>query len=402
MRLEGRDVERGHEILRHHHAHHVADRVGREHSRDRESPGDLERERGFADATRAAEQQDERAFVLVLEVAPGQIAACVGLAESAREDLVGQTADHVAGHAALALRVQLALDLEDGLEGVPGVQTRRQQGLLQPPLAEGPSSVLAQHVEALARGRVEPLEVAPRRRAGQLGDQGPQLVAPHDHAVPHAAPDLLGDGIGVLEGEAELRQRVDQDAPHEGAKDAAVVHAHADARRPFLSLARRDGLGPGRPGRAAPRFESRQLPLGSPGAIGDRRRAPGLATRRIFAGHGGRPYHRPAPRTRGTTPTTRTGTRVLARCHDPFRSQCDKSDGFWVDLPRGASFTLPDGAGGATRGPGSGSWGARRPNHAPARRRPDGHESAGPAVRSPRRWRPRRSMGANDWSSERR
>ena len=127
MGFEGRDVQCGHEIIRHHHAHHVANRIRRKDPRDGESTSHFECQGRLANTARPAEQQDEWPVVFVLEEPPCVVAACARFAPSPLKNPAGKAPDRITGHAAFASIAELAFDLDDDLKGQPRLDAGREK-----------------------------------------------------------------------------------------------------------------------------------------------------------------------------------------------------------------------------------------------------------------------------------
>ena len=116
--------------------------------------------------------------------------------------------------------MQIALDLDDGLEGLDRLQAGGQKRLLQARLVKGPSAILAKDFE-LRVGQLGPqrLRISTRfcrERGKRFRHQLAQLILSDARPPLHLQPNRLRDLIGVLKRNPVLCQGVDQDPAHEG------------------------------------------------------------------------------------------------------------------------------------------------------------------------------------------
>ena len=116
--------------------------------------------------------------------------------------------------------MQIALDLDDGLEGLDRLQAGGQKRLLQARLVEGPSAILAKDFE-IRVGRLGPQRLRNSTRFfRELGQrfrhQLAQLILSDARPPLHLQPNRLRDLIGVLKRNPLFCQGVDQDPAHKG------------------------------------------------------------------------------------------------------------------------------------------------------------------------------------------
>jgi hypothetical protein len=181
---------------------------------------DLERERGLADAGRAAEQEDHRTPP-GLVVTPHQVAPRGARTEAALDRVVRDPAQVAPLDLGEPAPHQLALDVARHLERIVRVDRGGEQRLREHPLRERLTPRLAPYRdlggERQARLRLEQVRV--EQLVEHLDDRG--LV---DHAA-RAQPVAHGvrDAVRLLERHPAGHQRVDHDPAHERAADASLL-----------------------------------------------------------------------------------------------------------------------------------------------------------------------------------
>ncbi len=219
-------------------AQDLADRVGGDHPADAEPLGHLEGQGRLAAAGGAPEQQDHRLLGLLV-AAPDEVALGGLLAEAVQQGFVGEPAQHTPGDLMAAAPQQRLLDLLGHVEGVVGVDGRRQQRLGEGALREGSGgATIVRDQDATGMRRQRRLVLAQGLVAQDLADDLRELLA-LDHAP---ADDALADVLGGLEGRLEVdsprHQRVHHDAAHEGTSTGGVLHGHPAlvGRSPLLLL----------------------------------------------------------------------------------------------------------------------------------------------------------------------
>ena len=109
-------------------------------------------------------------------------------------------------HAPARPPAQRARRLDPDCAGQAGLEAGREQGILQPSLAEGPTTVLAQHIELVVDRRIETLELPTRCQGRQLCHPFAQFLLSDEVAILDAFPHLLGNRVRVLAGKSLFRQ----------------------------------------------------------------------------------------------------------------------------------------------------------------------------------------------------